>query len=137
MQRMKKQGVAALLVAAVVAGAGVAVAQPGGDREARHAERMAQFDTNKNGTLEPAEREAMRAERRAEAEARHKELLARYDANRDGTLDDAERTRLREERAAERFKKLDTNGDGSLSLAEFQAGAKGFGHGRRGHHGRR
>lgn len=53
---------------------------------------------------------------------RKAEMLQKYDANRDGSLDDKERTAMHEERTLVRFKKLDTDGNGVLSLAEFKAG---------------
>lgn len=100
-----------LASALVVAGVGGAALAQGGDsqdRTAKHqrfAEKkkamLEKFDTNKNGVLEPAEKEAMHSAR-----------------------------------AAEKFAKMDTNGDGKLSLEEFKAGKGGFGHrGKRGMHG--
>jgi EF hand len=59
-------------------------------------------------------------------------LLEKYDANRDGQLDASEREAAHKERSAERFKKLDTDGNGVLTLEEFQAGKRG----RFGRHGR-
>ena len=60
-------------------------------------------------------------------------LLEKYDTNKDGKLDDAERKAVRVQLAEERFKKLDTNGNGALSLEEFKAGmAEREGHGRHG-----
>lgn len=68
---------------------------------------------------------------RAEAQAMAGAMFDRLDANKDGKLDKADR----EARIAERFKALDTDGNGQLSLAEFAAahdramgpGAKGRG----------
>lgn len=84
------------------------------------------FDKNGDGQLDESEKQALRAEK----QARRAERLAKYDANKDGTLDDAERQQARADRAAERFQALDTDGNGSLSLAEFQAG---MGEGKRRH----
>ena len=99
-----------LITAACLVGgvAGIAAADGGGrtfDRAAKKAEMLAKYDTNKNGVLDPAEKEAMH-----------------------------------EARAEEMFKKLDKDGDGKLSLAEFKAGkqmrqgrgGKGRGRGGRG-----
>jgi hypothetical protein len=61
-------------------------------------------------------------------------MLQKYDANKDGSLDDKERLVMKDDRVLARFKTLDTDGNGTLSLAEFKAGK----HGRMGkHHGRR
>jgi hypothetical protein len=57
--------------------------------------------------------------------------VARFDADKDGSLSPAERAAMKEQLASERFAKLDTNGDGKLSLEEFKAGQ---GHHGRGHH---
>lgn len=104
-----------------------AVAVAGGDF--KKGELLQRFDKNGDGQLDEAEKQALRAEK----QARRAEKLAKYDVNKDGTLDDAERQKARADRAAERFKALDTDGNGSLSLAEFQAG---MGEGKR-RHGRR
>jgi hypothetical protein len=70
-------------------------------------------------------------------------MLEKFDTNRDGKLDDGERIVMRDTMAVERFQKLDTDGNGSLSLQEFKAARafgkhhRGkFGHGRRGMGGR-
>ena len=87
------------------------------------------FDTNKDGTLDDAERAAMK-EARSERKAK---MVAKFDTNKDGKLDDAERTAMQSSRKAGMFKRLDKNGDGMLSLDEFSAGKQGFG----GRHGKR
>lgn len=76
----------AVLVGGVV---GVAAAQGSSDKPDRaamkekfaekRAEKLAQFDTNKNGVLDPAEKQAMH-------DARAKERFAALDANKDGVL---------------------------------------------------
>jgi len=66
-------------------------------------------------------------------------MLLKYDFNKNGSLDDNEKEAMRAERSAKMFEKLDANGDGVLSKAEFASGkqARGFGghhRGRGGHH---
>ena len=59
--KMRKLGVAIAVGGLLVGGA--AFARRGGDdpeRRARHAEKIAQYDTNKDGRLDDAERAAMR-----------------------------------------------------------------------------
>jgi hypothetical protein len=68
----------------------------------RRAELMKQFDTNRDGTLDDAEREQLRIAfdaKRAEGRAQR---LARFDTDRDGTLSPAERATMLEQHAAER-----------------------------------
>jgi len=48
-------------------------------------------------------------------------MLAKYDTNKDGKLDEAERKVMIDDRATEQFQKMDSNGDGQISLAEFKA----------------
>lgn len=75
------------------------------------------------------DRSAMKEKWKAKKEA----MLLSYDFNKNGTLDDNEKEAMHAERSAKMFDKLDANGDGVLSKAEFAAGkqARGFG---RGHH---
>lgn len=123
-----------LFGAVVVGGSLVAGAAFAADTEPPfRKQRMEKFDTNKDGKLDETERAALRAQK----QARHQEMVAKYDANKDGKLDDAERNVLREEKVKARFKALDTNNDGMLSIDEFKAasGKGGFGkHGRKGRH---
>jgi Ca2+-binding EF-hand superfamily protein len=136
----KKLGLAAVLVTLVTGGVlGVASADNGGasaDRDARKAEILQRFDTNHDGVLDAGEKQAMHAAMKAKREEKKQELLAKYDTNKDGTLDEQERQAMRDDLIAQRFAKLDTDGDGTLSLAEFKAGMeqRGFGMGGFGHH---
>ena len=59
------------------------------------------------------------------AEMRQK-ILERFDTNRDGKLDESERKIMLDVKASELFKKLDTDGNGQLSLAEFKQGGARF-----------
>jgi Ca2+-binding EF-hand superfamily protein len=142
----KKLGLAAVLVTLVTGGViGVASADgagPSADRDARKAEILQKFDANHDGVLDAGEKQAMHDAMKAKREEKKQEMLAKYDTNKDGTLDEQERQVMRDDLIAQRFAKLDTDGDGKLSLAEFKAGAeqRGFGHhgfghrfGRRGH----
>ena len=131
MRGMNRKSMAVVLVGSLSL-AGVSLAMgPGGGRGVRNPELILKFDANKNGQLEDSEREAMRAEMKK----LRAEKLAKYDTNKDGELDENERKALRDEFAAERFKALDKNGNGTLSLEEFKAGMAERAHG--GPHGRR
>ena len=83
-------------------------------RAAFRNKKLAEFDSNGDGQLEPVEKAAMKAkwqEKRAER-------LARYDLNKDGTLDESERLAMRKEFAGKMFGKLDVNKDGQLTVDE-------------------
>lgn len=140
LERLSKKSLTVLTLASLALG-GAALAQgPGrGGKGPMRAEMLEKFDTNKDGQLDDTERTAMRAER----EKKRQEMLAKFDANKDGKLDDTERQAAHAERMAERFKALDKDGNGVLSLEEFKAGHPGgrgghgghggFGHGGPGH----
>lgn len=129
MRWMNRKAVAVAMLGSLTL-AGASFARGPGEGRKLSPELLQKYDANKNGQLEDAEREAMRAERQKLRE----EKRAQFDANKDGQLDDTERQAMRQAFVAERFKALDTDGNGVLSLEEFQAGK---GHERHGRHGRR
>lgn len=79
----------------------------------------------------PADREAARAERRAQAEAR----FADADKNADGRLDPAEAAAL-DPRLAERFARIDANADGLLAKEEMAQARQRMMQARQGRHGK-
>lgn len=118
---------------------GVAAAQGLGSGSAQPHDRKAmieKFDTNKDGKLDDQEKAALRTAMKAKHDERKAQMLAKYDTNKDGKLEDTERTVARNDKLAEKFKELDTDHNGQLSLSEFQAGKFGRG-GKFGHQGRR
>ena len=124
----------ALFVAAPLVAGAATYAAAQGDGPAR-ADILQKFDANKDGKLDDSERAQMKAAFEAKRAERHKAALAKFDANKDGKLDATERKTMQDTRLAEQFQKMDTNGDGKLTLDEFKAGseAEGFRHGRHGH----
>ncbi len=113
------------------------------ERRARRREWMSRFDTDGDGRISEAEREAMRAEmiaRREEFMLRR--MTARFDADGDGVLSDDERAEAeaelavrRAEQRARMLERFDTDGDGTLSDRERQTMRDRFG-GRGGRGGR-
>jgi 5-hydroxyisourate hydrolase-like protein (transthyretin family) len=128
---LTKMKIAIVLVGSLVAGAvGVAGAQgfSAATRGPDRAQVLQKYDTNKDGKLDDQEKATMKADFQAKREEMKKEMLAKYDTNKDGKLDQSEREVARKDKLAEEFKKLDTDGNGQLSLSEFQAAKFGGGH---------
>lgn len=115
---MTRRSPIALLTAALLAIPALALAHPGRDASpacaAKHAAKIATYDTNNDGKLDHDERHAIHRDRRADA-------LATYDANKDGKLDQAERQAMKRARMDTMFQQHDTNRDGALSRAELEA----------------
>jgi membrane protein involved in colicin uptake len=130
-----KWKLAMLFAAPVMAGA-TTYAIAGGDGPP-HERLIQKFDANGDGKLDDAERAQMKSAFAARRAERHQQALAKYDLDKDGKLDDAERLAMRDDKLAARFKAMDSNGDGQLTLDEFKAGAPKHGgfhrHGRHGH----
>ena len=66
--------------------------------------------------------DGVESDRRAKFAEMKKQRLAKFDANNDGKLDQSERLALHDAMATIAFTKLDADGNGVLSLAEFKAG---------------
>lgn len=116
---MKRIHTIALGLSAVALGiGGVAVAK--GEMH-RGGGMMKTLDTNADGTIT-----------RAEAQAGAAAMFTRMDVNKDGKLDQADREQGRAMMRDEMFRKLDTDSNGSISRAEFDAHHGPDGHGRDG-----
>ncbi len=85
-----------------------------GEREARRAERMKQFDKDGDGAISDEERDAARADRA-------QEMLDRLDTDKDGTVSEAERVAAQADRAANLRTRLDADGDGKLTVSEMES----------------
>ena len=120
--------VASLTALALASAAVIAIAAPegaGGPRHGAVMERLKQADTDGNGLISREESKAL------PMIAKHFDEI---DANRDGQVSPDElrafheqmrgqHEQMRAQRRAEHWKKLDTDGDGKVSLAEAQANA--------------
>lgn len=100
---------------------------------------LQKYDTNKDGKLDDQEKATMRADFQAKRAERKAAMLAKYDLNKDGKLDDSERAVMRDDRTVEAFKKMDLDGNGSISLDELKAARTKMAshHARHGHRGMR
>ena len=128
---LTKVKVALVLCGSLLAGgAGLAAAQGFGGGKGK-AVMLQKYDQNGDGKLDDQEKATLKADMKAKHAAKKAEMLAKYDANKDGKLDPSERAVMKNERAEAAFKKLDTDGNGSISLDEFKAG-KRFARGHRG-----
>jgi len=84
---------------------------------------FARLDTNKDGKISPEEFAAFREgnakvdAQAAKAGKRGQKLFSRFDADKDGSLSRAEANKV----LAWRYKRMDTNKDGILTLEELQA----------------
>lgn len=89
------------------------------EMDQRRLDRIEQADTNGDGALSLAELEARASER---AKKHAERMMERQDANKDGILSGEELTAG--PRADKRFSRVDADGSGTISQAEFDA-AKG------------
>lgn len=83
-------------------------------RAEHKAKKLAKVDTNKDGTASPEERKAAH-------EARRAARLAEYDKDQSGDLSEAERKEARHDRMVETFEALDTDSNAEISSAEAEA----------------
>jgi hypothetical protein len=82
-------------------------------RQERRQQRMAEIDSDGDGEISDAEREAWRAKREAE-------MKARLDTNKDGVISDDERAAASHQRAMDMHARFDKDGDGKLTPAELE-----------------
>jgi Ca2+-binding EF-hand superfamily protein len=88
------------------------------------------WDANGDGTVSAEEKAQKHEEMKAKRQEMKAQMLLKFDTNKDGKLDQTERGIMMDEHATEAFKRLDADGNGSISLAEFKAGK----HFKGGHH---
>lgn len=95
------------------------------------------WDANGDGTVDAQEKALRHEQMKAKRGEMKAKMLATFDINKDGKLDKTERAAAHDARANEAFKRLDTDGNGSLSLAEFKSGKRFMKHHGRGGRGAR
>ena len=87
--------------------------------------RFKAADANNDGALTEAELRAMIEKQNAErAERMSKRMMSRVDADGDGSITLAEFDAQRDRRGEKLFKRLDANKDGVITRAEAEAAAK-------------
>jgi Ca2+-binding EF-hand superfamily protein len=78
-------------------------------------------DADGNGELDGREYRTLFGKMR-EAQEKHREaMLKKYDADENGVLDDKEIEQIKADQRKAEFDKMDTNGDGNVTLVEFEA----------------
>ena len=111
MTRIRIASITACLSALILTATTHAVPSEPRDPAARRAEMMNKFDTNGNGTLDPEEKEKLRAEMQNRRGGRNRkewtpeqraEMLKKFDKDGDGELNEDERKAARESMRASR-----------------------------------
>jgi Ca2+-binding EF-hand superfamily protein len=113
-----------VMIAASLGLVGAAYAEEGKPKRPEHKlppEILEKFDTNKDGKLDEAEREAAKAAREEMMKARKAEMLKKFDKDGDGKLSEEEEAAMREERKKMMLQKFDKDGDGELNDEEKAA----------------
>ena len=119
---------ASLTALALASAAVIAIAAPegaGGHRHGAIAERLKQADTNGDGLISRDEAQALPrlAKHFDEIDANHDQQLSADELRAFHEKVRAQMQAHRQQAMAEHFKRLDTDGDGRISLAEAQASA--------------
>ena len=120
--------VLSLTAAALASAAVISIAAPEGAAGPRHGamiERIKAADTDGNGLISREEAKAlpMIAKHFDEIDANHDNQLSPEELRAFHEKMAAQHEQMREQRFAEHFRRMDTDGDGRISLAEAQANA--------------